>query len=108
MPNQKTTSEEWKSIFREFFRKQFDNCSWPEITENTIKQISKIILQKQKEVIEVERQRIWDIIVDEFEELQLSFHEGFGGNRISECQKKIVERIKIIQTAKEKFNIDLF
>ena len=100
MENQKTTSEEWKKQMSKFYGVMFECGDYEQLVDF----ISTLIAQKQKEAIESERQRIWNIIVDEFEELQLSFHEGFGGNRISECQKKIVERIKIIQNAKEKIN----
>ena len=98
VPESKTTSEE---LLEKEIDDNFENF------HITRKWLKDFVLQKQKEAIEVERQRICDIIVDEFAELQLYFHDGFGGSRISECQKKIAERTKIIQNAKEKFGIDL-
>lgn len=59
-------------------------------------QSEEIMAIKIREAEQKERQRIWDIIVDEFEELHLYFHEGFGGDRISMCQDKIAKRIKAL------------
>jgi len=41
----------WEEEFRKFFKKQFDVSSWPQITDNTIKQIEEIRQEAIEEVL---------------------------------------------------------
>ena len=96
MENQKTTSEEWKKQMSKFYGVMFECGDYEQLVDF----ISTLIAQKQKEVL--------DYLLSIHQKLESEYCGSITDIKLgikSENPHTFV--IEIIQTAKEKFNINL-